>query len=109
MLMTTSIPVLVITGTVGVGTTSTGVATSDVLDDEGIAYALIDMDWLRWCQPRPSGDPFNMALGLRNLAAVWANCRAAGAERLVLVDVVESRSDLAGYHEALPGASIQIV
>jgi hypothetical protein len=108
MQMASNIPVLVITGPVGVGKTATGMAVSEILDDRGWAYALIDMDWLRWSQPRPAGDPFHTALGLRNLAAVWANCRATGAERLVLVDVVETGRDVERYREAVPGAFVQV-
>lgn len=104
-----TVPVLVITGTVGVGKTTTGVAISDILDHQGIAHALIDQDMLRWSTPRPVDDPFNIAVGLRNLAAVWANYRDAGAERLILVDVVETGDELAGYHAAIPDATIQVV
>lgn len=105
----TTVPVLVITGTVGVGKTTTGVAMSEILDHQGIAHALIDQDMLRWSSPRPVDDPFNVAVGLRNLAAVWANYRAAFAERLILIDVVETGAELAGYHAAIPDATIQVV
>jgi hypothetical protein len=50
-----------------------------------------------------------MALGLRNLAAIWQNYRAVGAERLILADVVERRGDVALYAEAVPGAVVQVV
>jgi hypothetical protein len=43
---------------------------------------------------------------LRNLAAVWANFQAAGAERLVLEGVVERAEDLAGFRRAIPGAAV---
>jgi hypothetical protein len=102
-------PVLVLTGPVGVGKTAVAIEVSNFLEAMGTTHALIDVDWLRWSYPRPEGDPFHMALGLRNLAAVWANYRAAEAERLVLVDVVEARADLAGYREAIPGADITVV
>jgi energy-coupling factor transporter ATP-binding protein EcfA2 len=103
-----SVPMLVITGPVGVGKTTVAVTASGLLDRAGTAHALVDMDWLRWCHPSPDHDPFHIALGLRNLAAVWANCRAAGAERLLLVDIVESGEDLAGYRAAVPGADIVV-
>ncbi len=102
-------PVLAITGPVGVGKTAVGTEVSSLLEVGGVAHALIDVDCLRWSSPRSEGDPFHMALGLRNLAAVWANYRSAGAERLVLVDVVETREYLQGYREAIPGADITVV
>ena len=105
-LTSTPVPVLVITGPPGVGKTSVAGAASDSLGEAGVSHALVDLDYLRWCFPSPPGDRFRTALGLRNLAAVWANCRAAGAERLILVDVVETRRQLDGYQIAVPGAAI---
>jgi adenylylsulfate kinase len=102
-------PVLVLTGPVGVGKTAVAMEVSRLLEEMGVSHALIDVDWLRWSYPRPEGDPFHMSLGLRNLAAVWANYQAAGVGRLVLVDIVEARSDLPGYKEAIPGALLTIV
>jgi chloramphenicol 3-O-phosphotransferase len=104
-----AIPVLVLTGPVGVGKTSVAVAISDLLNTRGVAHAVIDADWLRWCHPSPPHDPFQMQLGLRNLAAVWANYRNAGAARLVLADIVETRAILAEYRSAIPGAAITLV
>lgn len=107
--MTPSFPVMVVTGPVGVGKTAVAVAVSELLGRAGIRHAMIDMDHLRWCYPASADDPFETALGLRNLAAVAANYRAAGAERLVVADVIESRADLAGYREAIPDATILVV
>src|SRR3954447_3830871 len=107
--MTVPIPLLIITGPVGVGKTSVASAIAELLDQTGVPHALVDMDMLRWCHPSPSEDPFHMALGLRNLAVVWENYQAVGAQRLILVDVVEAREDLAGYAAAVPGAAIVVV
>ncbi len=107
--MVTSIPVLAITGPVGVGKTTVAGSISELLGSAGLAHAFVDLDWLRWCYPSPTHDPFHMALGRRNLAAVWANYRAAGAERLILVDIVESRDEVARYEAAVPGAAIVVV
>lgn len=104
-----TIPVLILTGPVGVGKTTVAGEISNLLDDLEISHAVIDMDWLRWCYPSPERDPFHTALGLQNLAAVWANYRAAGAGRLILVDIVEARSEIASYYEAIPGAKILVV
>jgi hypothetical protein len=108
-LLDVNIPVLVITGPVGVGKSTTGHAVSECLDERGVAHALIDMDLLRWCHPSPAGDPFHVRLGLRNLAAVWSQNQAAGASQLILVDVVEKREAVAEYRAAIPGALVQVV
>jgi predicted kinase len=103
------VPVIVVTGPVGVGKTTVAVAISELLDGVGMAHAMVDVDQLRWCYPAPADDPFHMMLGLRNLAAVWANYRAEGAQCLILADVVERRADVTRYREAIPGAAILVV
>ena len=103
------VPVLVITGPVGVGKTSVARALSDLLGNAAIAHAMIDMDMLRWCYPPSPADPFHETLGLRNLAAVWTNYQALGAQRIVMADVVETRATVARYEKAIPGAAVALV
>jgi adenylylsulfate kinase len=102
-------PVLVLTGPVGVGKTTVARALSELLAHADIAHAVIDLDELRWCYPSPVNDPFQIKLGLQNLAVVWASYRAAGAERLILVDIVETPATLDGYLAALPNANLVVV
>lgn len=103
------VPVMLVTGPVGVGKTAVAGEVSALLERAGVPHAFVDVDSLRWCYPSPPGDRFRTALAMRNLAAVWANFRAAGAERLVLADVVESRDELDRYRAAVPGAAITVV
>lgn len=102
-------PVLLITGPVGVGKSTTALEMSSQLQQASIPHAVIDLDALSWCFPAPFEDPYNTRVALRNLESVWANYRAAGAHRLVLVRVIESRSELASYRRVLPGVDITIV
>lgn len=103
------IPTIVITGPVGVGKTAVASVMSDLLSAANEPHALIDMDHLRMSYPRPPEDRFHMALGLRNLAALWANYRAAGAECLLLADIVESQGDVDAYRVAVPNADVTVV
>jgi cellulose biosynthesis protein BcsQ len=103
------VSVLVLTGPVGVGKTTIGYAVADLLRQAGQAHALIDLDWLRECFPRPANDPFHTKLGLQNLTAISANYRKAGVQRLILVDVVESREMITAYQVAIPNAEITVV
>lgn len=107
--MSECIPVLVVTGPVGIGKTTTAGDISALLADAEIPHACVDVDALRDAWPAPSGDRFNTALGLKNLAAIWRNFQAAGAERVILADVVEQRGDLDGYRAAIPGAVVTLV
>nr|MDQ5824637.1 hypothetical protein [Chloroflexota bacterium] len=101
--------VLVLTGPVGVGKTAVAGELSNLLGAVGVAHAVVDLDWLRWCHPSPAHDPFHTALGLQNLKAVAANYRAVGASRLILVDIVEARSALSDYAAAIPDADFLVV
>ncbi|WP_328471756.1 adenylyl-sulfate kinase [Actinoplanes sp. NBC_00393] len=105
----TEIPVraLLITGTVGSGKTSAAEALGDLLAAQGIPHAVLDVDWLRRAWPAPPGDPFNGAITLRNLRAVAANFVEAGARRLILAGVIESRAERASYQDAL-GVPLQV-
>src|SRR5690242_16444029 len=105
----TTIFVLVLTGPVGVGKTAVAAEISNRLRDMQVPHALVDMDWLRECHPSPPHDPFHTVLGLRNLAAVWTNYRTAGAARLIIVDIIETRSALNDYRAAIPNARITII
>lgn len=98
---------LLITGTVGSGKTSVADALGDVLAAAGIPHAVLDVDWLRRSWPTPAGDPFNQEMTLRNLRAVAGNFVGAGATRLVLAGVVESRRERDAYRAAV-GAELMV-
>lgn len=92
---------LLITGTVGAGKTSVADAAGDLLAAAGIPHAVIDLDWLRRSWPAPADDPFHLELTLRNLRDVARNHLEAGARRLVLAGVVESRDERRRHQEAV--------
>ena len=106
---TSPFPVVVITGPVGVGKTTTAVALSELMTDLGLSHTLIGMDALTATWPRSADDSFNERLGLRNLADVVRNGREAGSERLIVAAVVESREGRERYHEAIPGAEVTVI
>ncbi|MEU4162616.1 adenylyl-sulfate kinase [Actinoplanes sp. NPDC026670] len=92
---------LLVTGTVGSGKTSVADALGDLLADAELPNAVIDVDWLRRSWPAPPGDRFNRGITLRNLRAVARNYVDAGALRLVLAGVIESRAERDAYRIAL--------
>jgi adenylylsulfate kinase len=101
-----TVPVIVVTGTVGVGKSAVTTAMHHVLAKREIAHACVDIDWLRTSWPERG--LWNSDVAIANLASVWTNFVAAGAERLIIVDVVEWRSYVGRYEGAVPGASIQV-
>ncbi len=56
----------------------------------------------------PAIEPARVAFVYGNLAALWANFEAVGADRLLLSALVERRSDVGRVLEAVPGAAVTI-
>ncbi|MBO0811700.1 MAG: zeta toxin family protein [Microlunatus sp.] len=100
--------VVVVTGPVGAGKTTTAEAFREVLLERGESGAVIDVDALRNAWPAPEDDPFGERLGRANLAAIWPNLVERGFDWLVLADVVETADHRLAYEQAFPGAEITI-
>jgi adenylylsulfate kinase len=92
---------LLVTGPVGVGKTTVAEAVGGLLAGAAIPHAVIDLDWLACCWPSAADDRFNLTMQLRNLRSVARNYLDAGADRLVLAGVVESRAGRERYAEAV--------
>jgi adenylylsulfate kinase len=107
--MAAIVPVLFITGPIGVGKTTVASEISEQLEQAGVAHALVDVDAIRECYPRPVDDYYQTRLAMKNLAALWQNFQAEGATHLIIIDVLESRADLERYREVVPGAHIVVV
>jgi adenylylsulfate kinase len=99
-----SIPVLLISGTVGSGKSTITAEINDLLAEREIPNAAVDLDALVW--QWPSTSPWNSDLMFENLAAMWPNYRGHGAERLVLGRVLEAPHELDRYRAVIPGAEI---
>ena len=100
------VPVLAISGSVGVGKTTIALAIHDLFSSWSVPHACIDRDALTWSWPAEG--LFNSGLGHRNLAAIWDNFRAAGARRLILAGVLETDADRNAYAKAIPGALVTV-
>jgi predicted kinase len=107
--MATSVPVLLITGPVGAGKSTVAAEAARLLREANVPHAVVDLAWMEQCWPVPVDDPWNERLIHRNLACIWANFRQAGADRLILVRVLEARSLLRHVANAVPGAEIIVV
>jgi len=87
--------------------TSVAERVGDLLTEAGVPNAVIDLDWLRRSWPSPTGDRFNVAMALRNLRSVARNYREAGAVRIVLAGVIETR-DGRDRHEDAVGVPLSV-
>lgn len=104
------VPTILVTGPVGVGKTTLIDAMSGLLRDARVRHATVDFDQMTACYPRsPHDDVWGTNLGLANLAALWRNYSALGADRLLLARVIENRRQLDGFRHAVPGAEIVVV
>jgi chloramphenicol 3-O-phosphotransferase len=101
--------VVIVTGPCGAGKTSTIWRLGEILAEREIPHAVIDVDDVRYFHPAPPDDPFNSRLALRNVAAMAANFREAGARCLLLADVIEHGEFAAAYASAIPGADVCVV
>ncbi len=88
----------------GAGKTTIMGEASDLLQEAGVAHAILDFDCLTCYAPQPPDQTAAADLGFRNLASIWPNYRALGVERLLLASVVEERADVERYRQAIPGA-----
>ena len=100
----TPLPLLAISGPVGVGKTAVGNEVSNALNRRGVAHSFIDVDALAWTYPRPPGDRFGNRLALLNLRDVWANCAGSGSRNLIVARVVERPRDIEEMQRAVPGS-----
>ncbi|MEP6999109.1 MAG: adenylyl-sulfate kinase [bacterium] len=100
------VPVLILSGTVGVGKSTILDEVHDLLVRARIPHVCLDTDALAMSWPA-RGD-FNQITMLDNVATVWANARAAGATRVVIASVVERRGDREAFRRAIPGAEIVV-
>lgn len=100
------LPVLAISGAVGVGKTSVLIELHDILAGERIPHGCVERDALSYSWP-PQGR-FNEMIVERNLACVATTFLEAGAARLSIAGVIEGPADLDVYRRCIPSAEIQV-
>lgn len=101
--------VIVITGPVGAGKTTSMNELAELLDRRGESVAMVDLDGLRALWPPDPEDPFHAELGMANLSAIWPEFASRGARWLVLSDVVEHPDQRISYQRAIPDSVTTIV
>ncbi|MGZ4149172.1 MAG: adenylyl-sulfate kinase [Actinomycetota bacterium] len=90
---------VLLTGPFGSGKSTVATELAELLEERGVPYAAIDLDWLSWGTP---GDGDEHAMLLRNLAPVVANYLDAGAVRFVLARWLRTPDQLASLRATMP-------
>ena len=105
-----SVPVVVITGTIGAGKSTIAGLASEILHDRGIRHGLIEVDWLEGVYPAPDpSDPYSTAFALKNLATLWPNFLKAGITRAIVTMTLENRQELHDLLAALGDPEATVV
>ena len=105
-MMSSHLPLLAISGAVGVGKSSVLVELHDILRGERVPHGCVERDALSYFWP-PQGR-FNEVIVERNLTCLVATFLEAGATRLLIAGVIEGPADLAVYRRCVPNAEIQV-
>lgn len=104
---------LLLTGVAGVGKSTVAEAAGRVLTAAGCVTAVVDTDMLAQFGPRPESPPaggrFYDELKCANLAAVWANFKAAGARFVVVSAGIDSLTLRERYIESLAGCEVRLI
>ncbi|NGN65614.1 AAA family ATPase [Streptomyces sp. A7024] len=104
--MTPAFPVLWLCGPPGVGKTTVAWEMYSQLTRAGVDCGFVDIDQLGMCYPEPAEDPGRHRMKARNLHAVVAGFREAGAQGLIVSGVVDpARGVLA---DRIPRAGVTV-
>lgn len=104
-----TVPILLVTGPVGVGKTSVAFEMMEVLEEHDVAHAFFDVDGLTYFHPKPADDRFGERFAITALSTLFPQLQSQGIERLILARVLWERDSLSRYEQAIPGAEITVV
>jgi dephospho-CoA kinase len=108
--MTRRVPVVVVTGTIGVGKSAIAMTMSEVLHDRRIRHALIEIDSLGEVYPAPyPEDPYSTRFAMKNLAAIWPHYLEVRITKAIVTMTLEKRDELAALVSALDSADVTVV
>jgi predicted kinase len=102
------VPVLFVTGPIGVGKTAVLHEADSLLVEAGVRHATVELEEIARCWTEAS-ETARASFVYRNLAALWSNFAAVGATRLLLSGLVERRLEVQRVSEAVPGAVVTVV
>jgi adenylylsulfate kinase len=98
---------ILLTGTIGVGKTVVATELCEILEQDRVPVAVIDLDWLGWVSISPPQGPNDLIA--ENLKSVLPNFRASGIDRFVLSRTITNAAQAEAIRSALPETSLQVV
>ncbi|MEV4115616.1 hypothetical protein [Nonomuraea sp. NPDC049695] len=102
------LPVLWLCGATAVGKSTVGYEIFMQVYRSGVRTAYVDVKQIGALRPVADDDVDSHRLKARNLAAIWARYRAAGAQCLIVSGEADSDDTLRGYAELLPGVTLTV-
>jgi predicted kinase len=102
------VPVLLVTGPIGVGKTTVLHEADSLLVEAGVRHATVELEEIARCWTEAT-ETSRASFVYQNLATLWPNFAAVGATRLLVSALVERRSEAQRVSDAVPGAVVTIV
>lgn len=99
---------LLVTGPIGVGKTTVLLEMDALLIAADARHATVELEDIVRCWTA-AAQKSRAGLVYQNLAALWSNFAAVGADRLLLSGLVQYRSELRLIRVAVPGAAVTVV
>jgi len=100
--------ILLLTGTVGTGKTTSAIEIIEQLADMGLPCAVIDLDWLGWINVGADFHEYETLIA-QNVISVWPNYHALGVKYLVLARGFTQREPVQTLKKAFPDTPMTIV
>ena len=98
----TSAQALLITGVFGAGKSSVAEEIADILEKQGVPYAVLDLDWLGWFDTGTKTGPPAYRVMLANLVDVVGNYLDIGVRFFVLARHIRDGPELESLKAELP-------
>jgi hypothetical protein len=102
------VPVLLVTGPIGVGKTAVLHEADLVLNEQNGSHATVELEEIARCWTE-AVESSRVSFVYQNLSVLWSNFAAVGASRLLLSGLVERRPELERVSRAVPGAVVTVV